>query len=88
MQIEFIRQRLRAAGAKPLHEQRVLRHWLHALPLEAGRQRIEHFLPRSLREGLPSTLAELHALVQLHAVHADADGAERLLLRLADGAIV
>jgi len=87
-QLEFIRQRLRDAGAKPVHEQRVLRHWLHALPLEAGRRRIEHFLPLALRQQLPPLLAELQALAQLHSVHAGADGAERWLLRLADGASV
>ena len=45
MHIESIRQRLRAAGAKPPHELRVLRHWANALPLDAGRRRIEDFLP-------------------------------------------
>ncbi|MFM2059974.1 MAG: hypothetical protein RLY71_4359, partial [Pseudomonadota bacterium] len=27
MRIDQLRQRLRAAGAKPIHEERVLRHW-------------------------------------------------------------
>ncbi|KAB2964281.1 MAG: rRNA methyltransferase, partial [Zoogloea sp.] len=36
MRIEDIRQRLAALGAKPVHVQRVLRAWAHALPLDAG----------------------------------------------------
>ena len=85
MQIEHIRQRLRAAGAGPAHEQRVLRHWANALPLHAGRQRLEHFLPLSLRRLLPALMAELAGLAQLVSAHGAADGAERWLLRLADG---
>ena len=88
MHIDQIRQRLRAAGAKPPHEQRVLRHWANALPLDAGRRRIEDFLPLPLRAALPTLMAELEALAQLHSVHSDADGAERALLRLADGLTV
>ena len=49
MQIEELRRRLRALGANPAHEQRVLRHWTQALPLDAGRRRIEHF-PANVRE--------------------------------------
>ena len=45
MQIETIRQRLRALGAKPLHEQRVLRDWIQAQPHDQGRRRAEDFLP-------------------------------------------
>ena len=85
MHIEDIRRRLRAAGAKPLHEERVLRHWARALPLHAGRRRIEDFLPLALRRMLPPLMDELAALLRLHSVHAGADGAQRLLWQLADG---
>ncbi|HRH89263.1 MAG TPA: RNA methyltransferase [Rubrivivax sp.] len=85
MHIEDIRRRLRAAGAKPLHEQRVLRHWAHALPLHSGRRRIEDFLPLSVRDALPALMDELGALLRLHSVHPGDDGAQRLLLQLADG---
>jgi len=85
MQVEHIRRRLRAAGAKPLHEERVLRHWVQALPMDAGRRRIEHFLPLALREVLPPLMDELSALARLHSVHAGEDGSQRLLLQLADG---
>jgi len=85
MHIEDIRRRLRAAGARPQHEERVLRHWAQALPLDVGRRRIEHFLPLALRERLPALMDELSALARLHSAHPGEDGSRRLLLQLADG---
>ncbi|MGL6113107.1 MAG: RNA methyltransferase [Rubrivivax sp.] len=85
MQIEHLRQRLRSLGAKPAHEERVLRHWANALPQAAGRRRIEDFLPLALRQSLPQLQAELETLVRLHSAHAGEDGSQRLLLQLADG---
>jgi len=87
MHIHTLRQRLRALGAAPLHEERVLRHWACALPLQAGRQRLEHFLPLALRQALPGLMDELHSLARLHSAHPAEDG-ERLLLRLVDGRTV
>ena len=88
MHIEDMRRQLRALGAKPAHEQRVLRHWTQALPLHAGRRRIEDFLPLALRGALPALMDEWAALARLQSAHPAADGAERLLLRLADGQAV
>jgi 23S rRNA (adenine2503-C2)-methyltransferase len=85
MHIEDIRQRLRAADALPLHEERVLRHWAQALPMDAGRRHIEDFLPLALRRMLPALMDELGSLLRLHSVHAGEDGSQRLLLQLADG---
>ena len=85
MHIEDIRRRLRAAGARPQHEERVLRHLAQALPLDVGRRRIEHFLPLALRERLPALMDELSALARLHSAHPGEDGSQRLLLQLADG---
>jgi 23S rRNA (adenine2503-C2)-methyltransferase len=85
MHIQDIRRRLRALGAKAPHEERVLRHWARAWPQHAGRRRIEDFLPLTLRRALPALQAELTALAALHSVHPGEDGAQRLLLRLADG---
>ena len=85
MQIDALRQRLRAAGAGPGHAQRVLRRWLQALPQEGGRRRIESFLPQTLLQALPALEADLAGLVQLVSEHPGADGSARLLLRLADG---
>jgi 23S rRNA (adenine2503-C2)-methyltransferase len=88
MQIEHLRQRLRSLGAKPVHEERVLRHWANAMPQTAGRRRIEDFLPLALRQSMPQLQAELEALVRLHSAHAGEDGSQRLLLQLAHGQTV
>ena len=88
MQVEDLRRRMRAAGARPLHEERVLRHWARAWPQQAGRRRIEDFLPLALRQALPQLQADLDELVRLHSAHAGEDGSQRLLLQLADGQTV
>jgi len=88
MRIEHIRHRLRAQGAKPCHEQLVLRAWTQALPLDAGRRRPEHFLPLQLRAALPAIAEELKAVARLRSEHAGADGSARLLVELADGQAV
>ena len=88
MQIEHIRQRLRAVGAKPSHEQALLRAWTQAKPLDGGKQKPENFLPLSLRNALPAIETELTAIARLRAEHAGGDGAGRLLIELADGQTV
>lgn len=88
MRIEDIRQRLRALGAKPCHEQRVLRLWAQALPQDSGRRRPEDFLPLELRRDLPALMDELHALAGLRSEHPAEDGSARLLVELADGQAV
>jgi 23S rRNA (adenine2503-C2)-methyltransferase len=88
MRIEHIRQRLRAHGAKPCHEQLALRAWTQALPLDSGRSRPEHFLPMQLRTALPAITAELKAIARLRSEHAGEDGSARLLVELADGRTV
>ena len=88
MRIADILDRLHAAGAGPSHAYRVLRLWSNALPQDAGKRRIEDFLPASLRDALPHIEAELEGLAQVQSVHPGADGSERLLVRLADGQAV
>jgi 23S rRNA (adenine2503-C2)-methyltransferase len=88
VRIADIRQKLRALGAGPLHEQRVLRLWATGRPQSAGRRRPEDFLPRPLREAMPALEAELHALAVLHSEHPADDGSARLLLRLGDDQMV
>ena len=83
-----VRERLRALGARPLHEQRVLRLWSQALPQDTGKRRPEDFLPLSLRSGLPALATALDALARLRSEHPAADGSERLLVELADGQTV
>lgn len=88
MRIADLRQRLRAAGAGPGHEQRVLRLWAQALPQDGGRRRIGDFLPASLLAALPEIEAGLASLATLRSAHPAADGSERLLVALADGQAV
>ncbi|HZV67823.1 MAG TPA: rRNA methyltransferase, partial [Telluria sp.] len=88
MQIDAIRQRLRALGARPEHEQRVLRDWVQAQPHERGRRRPQDYLPAALRAALPALDAELGALARLVSSHPADDGSARLLVGLADGQAV
>lgn len=88
MRIEEIRQRLRAHGAKPCHEERVLRAWAQMRSLYTRRQKAEDFLPLELRDALPAITEELSGLARLQSEHPGADGSARLLVALADGQAV
>ncbi|URI11765.1 RNA methyltransferase [Aquincola tertiaricarbonis] len=88
MQLDHLRQRLRDLGAKPTHTSRLLRQWVNARPLEGGRSLAEHFLPLPVREQLPALAAELAGLATVRSAHPAEDGAERLLVGLADGQTV
>ncbi len=88
MRIDQIRQRLRALGAKPCHEERILKAWAQAGPLDTRRQKAEDFLPLALRLDLPALTAELAGLARLHSEHPGADGSARLLVELSDGQTV
>ncbi len=86
--IEHIRQRLRELGAKPCHEQRLLRAWTQALAPDDGPCRAEDFFPLPLRQALPALTAEIEGLARLRSEHVGADGSARLLVELADGQTV
>ncbi|HEY9023335.1 MAG TPA: radical SAM protein, partial [Burkholderiaceae bacterium] len=88
MRILDIRQRLRALGASPAHEARVLRQWVTAQPQTAGKRDIASFLPLALRQALPALEAELAALATLRSEHPGEDGSARLLVGLPDGQTV
>ena len=88
MLIADIRERLRAAGALPCHEHRVLRLWSNALPQTGGKRRPEDFFPLAVRGVLPALLADLAQLARLRSGHAGDDGSARLLVDLADGQAV
>ncbi len=88
MHIHTLRDRLRALGAKPCHEERVLRQWSQALSFEGGRSRPEDFLPLAVRQDLPALVDELAGLACLRSRHPGEDGSERLLVELADGQAV
>lgn len=83
--VAALRERLRLAGAKPVHEVAVLRAWTHALPLDAGVRPAESFLPGALRAALPALTDDLAALARVHSEHPAGDGSLRLLVALADG---
>ena len=85
MRIQTLRERLRALGALPKHEFRVLRLWSQSLPQTAGKRQIEHFLPATLRADLPAIEADLAGLARIESRHPGEDGSERLLVKLADG---
>ncbi len=90
MRIDQLRQRMRELGAKPCHEQRVLRAWLQAQPLDSGarRQQSADFLPLALREALPPLADELSGLARVRSEHPGQDGSARLLVELNDGQTV
>jgi len=88
MRIEALRQRLRALGANPRHEHRVLRLWSQALPQTHGKRPIEHFLPTTLRTALPAVERELAGLATLVSEHPGADGSLRQVVALGDGQLV
>ncbi len=88
MRIEDFRQRLRDLGAKPAHEEAVVRAWLSGLPLDRSRRAAEAFLPGSLRAALPALEDRLATLASVQSEHAGEDGSARLLVKLADGQMV
>jgi 23S rRNA (adenine2503-C2)-methyltransferase len=83
--VSDIRTHLRALGANPKHELRVLRLWSQALPQTHGRRPLESFMPAAVREALPSIEAQLKALTTLREQHPGEDGSARLLVGLQDG---
>jgi 23S rRNA (adenine2503-C2)-methyltransferase len=88
MRIHDIRARLRAHGALPVHEHRVLRLWANALPQASGKRKPEDFLPLNVRDALPALEADLRGLARLQSEHPADDGSARLLVALADGQTV
>ena len=83
--VSDIRAHLRALGANPKHELRVLRLWSQALPQTHGRRPLESFMPAKVREALPDIEAQLQALTVLREQHPGEDGSARLLVGLQDG---
>ncbi|MBD5800996.1 putative dual-specificity RNA methyltransferase RlmN [Azoarcus sp. Aa7] len=85
MRIEQLRQRLRDLGAKPCHEQAILRAWAQARPLDSGRKRADGFLSPRILGALPALGEELKGLARVLSEHPGEDGSARLLVQLADG---
>jgi len=87
-QITDIRNQLRCLGARPAHEQRILRLWSQAKPQNSGSRPLESFMPAALRQELPQLSEALSNLLCLQSTHAAEDGSVRWLLALQDGQTV
>jgi 23S rRNA (adenine2503-C2)-methyltransferase len=85
MRIDAVRISLREHGAKPCHEERILRAWLAGLPLDSGKVPAADFLPLALRTALPAVTQALEQLLSPVSSHHGADGSVRQLLALSDG---
>jgi 23S rRNA (adenine2503-C2)-methyltransferase len=88
MRISHLRQRLRDLGAKPCHEDRLLRGWSQVCSYDRTHSRAETFFPLALRNKLPAIEAELNGLARLHGEYPADEGIARLLVELADGQMV
>ncbi len=87
-QISDIRNQLRCLGARPAHEQRILRLWAQAKPQNSGSRSLESFMPLALRQALPQLSESLSSLLRLQSSHPAEDGSVRWLLSLQDGQTV
>jgi 23S rRNA (adenine2503-C2)-methyltransferase len=88
MRIAHLRQRLRDLGAKPCHEDRLLRGWSQVCSYDRKASPAETFFPLVMRNELPAIEAELHGLARLHGEYPADDEVARLLVELADGQLV
>jgi len=88
IRISHLRQRLRDLGAKPCHEDRLLRGWSQVCSYDRVHSPAETFFPLALRIELPAIEAELHGLARLRSEYPAAEGVARLLVELADGQMV
>src|SRR5450631_2094944 len=88
MRIAHLRQRLRDLGAKPCHEDRLLRGWSQVCSYDRSRSAAEGFFPLALRNELPAIEAELNGLARLRSEYPADEGVARLLVELADGQMV
>ncbi len=88
MRITHLRQRLHDLGAKPCHEDRLLRGWSQVCSYDRKHSPAETFFPLALRNELPFIEAELNGLARLSSEYPAAEGVARLLAELADGQMV
>ena len=88
IRIAHFRQRLRDLGAKPCHEDRLLRSWIQHCSYDRVHSPSANFFPLALSNELPSIEAELNGLVHLHSEYLADKEVARLLVNLADGLTV
>ncbi|HLP96952.1 MAG TPA: RNA methyltransferase [Sideroxyarcus sp.] len=88
MRIAQLRQRLHELGAKPCHEERVLRGWSQLRSYDVKGSPAATFFPAALRNELPAIEAELAVLARLHGEYPAGAEVARLLVELCDGQMV
>jgi len=88
MRISNLRQRLQYLGAKPCHEDRLLRGWSQVGSYDRAHSPAATFFPLALCNELPAIEAELNELAQLYSEHPADEEVARLLVQLADGQMV
>ncbi|MDO9053028.1 MAG: RNA methyltransferase [Gallionella sp.] len=88
MRISHLSQRLRDLGAKPCHEDRLLRGWSQVASYDRKNSPAENFFPLVLRAALPAIEAELDGLAKLQGEYPAGEGVARLLVELNDGQTV
>jgi 23S rRNA (adenine2503-C2)-methyltransferase len=88
MRIAQLRQRLRALGAKPCHEDRLLRGWSQVCSFDRKHSPAETFFPLALRNKLPAIEAELDGLARLRDEYPAEEDVARLLVEMHDGQLV
>jgi 23S rRNA (adenine2503-C2)-methyltransferase len=88
MRINHLRQRLSNLGAKPCHEDRMLRSWSQVGSYDRKHSPADTYFPLALRNELPAIVAELDELARLQGEYPAGEGVARLLVKLADGQMV
>jgi 23S rRNA (adenine2503-C2)-methyltransferase len=83
-----LRSLLSQHGAKPCHEDRLLRLWLAGQALTTPPVRREHHLPAQLQRALPDLKVHLAGLGTVQEARIATDGSQRLLVGLNDGQTV
>ena len=69
LRIAQLRQRLQALGAKPCHEDRLLRGWSQVGSYDRKNSPADNFFPLAMREAMPVIEAELAGLARLISEH-------------------
>jgi len=88
LRIAQLRQRLQDLGAKPCHEDRLLRGWSQVRSYDVKGSPAEIFFPAAMRQDLPNIETELDGLARLHGEYPVDEQVARLLVELNDGQMV
>ena len=88
MRLTHLVQRLRELGAKPCHEDRLLRGWSQVCSYDRKNSPADNFFPAALRDELPAIEVELDRLAKLQGEYPAGEGVARLLVELNDGQLV